>query len=482
MIPDIQPSIGKINLKECGNGGEDNTSGKPLEGKKQLTETDPSAVNTNGLHSSKIKQKNTASPNTSSDRNDSRNSSGKEPPNYISERFNYTYKLVGEVAINLQKICLILIVVSVYIAFTLSHIEDQHLFIKHTQIELPILNIKVSGSFFLLLAQLFLLFIFLYFQIYRKHIISLIDDLPAEFPDGVKRSGILHPWILLMRLNRMEEREFNPISSAKWTSAVSDFLTWVLVPLISALILLRTLKSQNATLSISVCVIFLVMCFVTFISNNWVKSENGDKDIKTRYGIKDIKTWIFFLIIPGIAIFSTLLGIKGNLLPFNFENAALEEMDLSEFNLKRANLNGANLENARLCNVNLKNASLDRAKCKGANFNFANLSGAFLNFSKLMEAKFISTKFIKAHLIRANLSETDLSGAEFKGAVLNSTNFTGADLKDAKFDGANLTSANFKGAKNLTVDQLAEAKTLRYAQFDQELEKQIRKEYPGLLE
>jgi uncharacterized protein YjbI with pentapeptide repeats len=62
------------------------------------------------------------------------------------------------------------------------------------------------------------------------------------------------------------------------------------------------------------------------------------------------------------------------------------------------------------------------------------------------------------------------------------TNFTGADLKDAKFDGANLTSANFKGAKNLTADQFAKVKTLRYAQFDQELEKQIRKEYPGLLE
>lgn len=410
------------------------------------------------------------------------NSSGKEPPNHIVERFNHTYKLVGEVALNLQKICLILIVVSVYIAFTLSHIEDQHLFIKHTPIQLPIINVKMPSLFFLLPAQLTMLIIFLYFQIYRKHIISLIGGLPEVFPNGGKRSDMLHPWILLMRLNRMKPGGSNPISSPKWTSIFPVLLSWGLVPFISALILTRTLKSQNDMLSITVCVIFLVTCFVTIISNKWVKSENGDKDIKTRSGVKDILTWIFFTFILVTTVAATVIGIKGNLLPFELENAVLKEMDLKEFNLRRANLNGANLENAMLCKVNLETASLDRAKCKGANFNFANLNGAYLNSSKLMEAKFIATKFIKAHLIRANLSEANLSDADFKGALLYSTNFTNADLKEAKFGGANLTLANFKGAKNLTVDQFAEVKTLRYAQFDQELEKQIRKKYPHLLE
>jgi len=474
MIPEIQ--------KECGNGGEDNTPGKSLEKEKQFTEADPSGVYHNKLYSSEIKQENPTPPNTSSDGNDSRNSSGKEPPNYISEKFNYTYKLVGEVAINLQKICLILIVVSVYIAFTLSHIEDQHLFIKQTHIQLPIINVNMPSLFFLLPSQLTILIIFLFFQIYRKHIISLIGGLPAGFPVGVKRSDMFHPWILLMRLHRMEGDEFNTISSAKWTSIFPVLLSGVLVPFISGLILIRTLKSQNVMLSIYSCVIFLVTCFVTYISNNWVKSKNRKEDIKTLIDFTDIKTWIFLFIILVTTIGSTVIGIKGDLLPFELENAALEEMDLREFNLKKANLNGANLENAFLCKVNLENASLDRAKCKGANFSFANLNGAYLNSSKLMKAKFIATKFIEAHLIRANLSEADLSDAEFKGAVLILTNFTGADLKDAKFDGANLTSANFKGAKNLTVDQFAKTKTLRYAQFDQELEKQIRKEYPGLLE
>ena len=189
-------------------------------------------------------------------------------------------------------------------------------------------------------------------------------------------------------------------------------------------------------LSISVCVIFLLTCFVTFISNRWVKSENRNKDRKTHVGYSNKMTWIIFaiilVIIVTLTVIGTVIGLEGNLFPFELENAVLEEMDLREFNLWRANLNGANLENALLCKV--------------------------------------------------NLSEANLSDADFRDAVLILTNFTGADLKDAKFDGANLTSANFKGAKNLTVDQLAKAKTLLYVQFDQELEKQIRKKYPHLLE
>jgi uncharacterized protein YjbI with pentapeptide repeats len=476
MKPKKQPSISTIGLEECGNGGEDNTSGKSLEEGK-LTEADFPEANLNelsfidDLSSAKIAETDFGSFNLA----------GKELPNFLSERFNYTIELISEVAKNMQKICLILIVVSVYIAFTISHIEDQHLFIKHTQIQLPIINVKMSSLFFLLPAQLTMLIIFLYFQIYRRHVISLIGDLPTVFPDGVKRSDKLHPWTLLMRLNRTQSD-----SSPKWTSVFPGLLSWGLVPFISALILIRTLKSQNTKLSISVCVIFLVTCLITFTSNKWVNSEsrneNSDKDRKISVGFIFKQTWIIFPIILCITVTLTVIGIKGNLLPFELENAVLEEMDLKEFNLRRANLNGANLENALLCKVNLKNASLDRAKCKGANFSFANLNGAYLNSSKLMEAKFIATKFIEAHLIRANLSDANLSDADFKGAVLIFTNFTGADLKDTKFDGANLTSANFKGAKNLTIDQFAEVKTLRYAQFDQELEKQIRKKYPHLLE
>lgn len=394
--------------------------------------------------------------------------SGKEVPDFISERFNSTINLIGDVSKNMQNICLFLIAISMYIVFALSHIEDQHMFIKQSQMELPILNIKMSCIFFLLPAQLLILCVFLFFQIYRKQIISLINGLPAIFPDGEKISNKLHPWILLMRLIPETQIKSNPISSAKLTFAFPFCLSWVLVPFISAMILFRTLKSQNNKLTISVWLTFLVTCLAIYISNKWIKSEGK---IKTKYF--NYKVIIFFIVIFLITLTLTVNGIKGNLLPLDLENAKLAEMELKEFNFRNAKLNDANLTKATLCETNMEYSSLNRAKCREANFSFASLKGAHLNYARLMDTKCISTKFIGARLIKANLSGANLYNADLRVSVLTFTNFSGANLKGVRFDGAKLNSTDFRGAKNLTLDQLEKAKTHCFIKCDQELKEQI---------
>ena len=74
-----------------------------------------------------------------------------------------------------------------------------------------------------------------------------------------------------------------------------------------------------------------------------------------------------------------------------------------------------------------------------------------------------------ANLPRANISGADLSEAYLRGAILSGADLRradldGANLSRADLDGANLSRADLKGAyligvKNLTQQQLDEAKT-----------------------
>ncbi len=61
-------------------------------------------------------------------------------------------------------------------------------------------------------------------------------------------------------------------------------------------------------------------------------------------------------------------------------------------------------------------------------------------------------------------------------------NLREAYLGDASLQEADLRQADLRGALALTVEQLSKAKTLHGAKLDPELEKQIRENYPQLLE
>ncbi len=162
-----------------------------------------------------------------------------------------------------------------------------------------------------------------------------------------------------------------------------------------------------------------------------------------------------------------------NLEGVNFFNANLEGVKLGRIfdnipstSLKQAYLGKANLVNADLRQVNLQGARLQEANLKGVDLRLANLEGADLK--------------------GANLEEADLGGEyydmlfpenSFKGATL-----VNADLEGVNLRGANLENTNLKGAKNLTVDQLSKAKTLYNAKLDEDLEKQLRENYPHLFD
>lgn len=61
-------------------------------------------------------------------------------------------------------------------------------------------------------------------------------------------------------------------------------------------------------------------------------------------------------------------------------------------------------------------------------------------------------------------------------------NLSEVKLNGLKLHNINLNHADLSGARGLTIEQLSEAKTLYKARLDPDLMKQVKEEYPNLLE
>ncbi len=156
----------------------------------------------------------------------------------------------------------------------------------------------------------------------------------------------------------------------------------------------------------------------------------------------------------------------------NLVNCFLVKTQLNYVNLKGSNLNSANLMNASLLETNLENSRLNQTNLENANLNQANLRGAYASGANFKDAFLIKAQFENAFLIKTN----------FTNAYLMEANLRNCYLMGADFTHASLYKADFRGAKGLTIEQLVTAKTLYLAQFDPELEVQVRELLPELID
>jgi uncharacterized protein YjbI with pentapeptide repeats len=156
----------------------------------------------------------------------------------------------------------------------------------------------------------------------------------------------------------------------------------------------------------------------------------------------------------------------------NLVNCYLPRTHLSYINLKGSNLNSANLSSASLLETNLENTRLNQTNLENANLNQANLKGAYASGANFKDAFLIKTQFENAFLIKTN----------FTNAYLMEANLQNSYLMGADFENASLYKADFRNAKGLTIEQLAKAKTLYLAKFDDELMEQVKQLMPELVE
>lgn len=155
----------------------------------------------------------------------------------------------------------------------------------------------------------------------------------------------------------------------------------------------------------------------------------------------------------------------------NLVNCYLARTNLNYVNLKGSNLNSANISNSSLIESNLENTRLNQTNLENSNLNQVNLKGAYASGSN----------FNDAFLIKAQLEGAFLIKTSFKNAFLMEANLKGSYLMGADFENASLYKADLRDVKGLTIDQLAKAKTLYLAQFDDELFDEIKMSIPELV-
>ena len=133
-------------------------------------------------------------------------------------------------------------------------------------------------------------------------------------------------------------------------------------------------------------------------------------------------------------------------------------------------------EKGELRPIDLTKTDLRNASLHETNFENVNFSGANLSKTNFREANLSKTIFFEAVLCWAYLAEADLRGAYLAGA-----NLMNAIIWVANLHGANLMNADLRKIFG-TIEDFSEVKTLYNAKLDPELEKQIKKKYPHLLE
>ncbi len=202
-----------------------------------------------------------------------------------------------------------------------------------------------------------------------------------------------------------------------------------------------------------------------------------NKNGETRQRIKTYKDEIddFRLWESEEAAFRTVGNLKrlnrNHIYEINLVNCYLIKTNLNYVNLRGSNLNSATISNSTLIETNLENTRLNQTNLENSNLNQANLNAAYASGANFKDAFLIKTQLVGAFLIKAN----------FRNAFLMEANLQNSYLMGADFENASLYKADLRGAKGLTIDQLAKAKTLYLAKFDDEFFDQIKLTIPELI-
>ncbi|QOI98887.1 MAG: pentapeptide repeat-containing protein [Flammeovirgaceae bacterium] len=202
-------------------------------------------------------------------------------------------------------------------------------------------------------------------------------------------------------------------------------------------------------------------------------NQNGQTRQRIRFykdEIDDFRLWE-----SEEAAFRTVGNIKRlnrhHIFEINLVNCFLAKTNLNYVNLKGSNLNSANISQSSMIEANLENTRLNQTNFENSNLNQANLKGAYASGANFKDAFLIKTQFENAFLIKAN----------FNNAYLMEANLSNSYLMGADLENASLYKADLRGAKGLTIDQLAKAKTLYLAKFDDELMEQVKGLIPELV-
>jgi uncharacterized protein YjbI with pentapeptide repeats len=340
-------------------------------------------------------------------------------------------------------------------------------------VHLPIVNLDVPFSWFVITAPLVAISIYIYFQIYLQALKETVTRLRASYAPVEK--GRLYPWII----NLIEERE--PGLLGVLQGAMVNLSLWWLLPVVLLCFLTFTIRKHSFQLTFFEWLISLVGALLTYYF--WRRYARLEAEITPRPKFFDVDERLSKLERPAIEFANTFIShwralislglvllLQLGLLAFSSEQLR-DTTDYFSLDLRNEMLVKERPEHYQTPWVNLGGARLERAKLDGAILRRANLARAHLNQASLQRADLqgadlSETRAQGAALPQAALQGADLRRADLSKANLNCANLSGADFRDADLSEAFLMRADLTGAKNLTAAQLTRAVTLFEANLD----------------
>lgn len=140
-----------------------------------------------------------------------------------------------------------------------------------------------------------------------------------------------------------------------------------------------------------------------------------------------------------------------------------EGLDLSLTNLNQAMLFRVKFRNASMYLCDLENAYLYQSSFRECLFSDSNLKGA-----NLAKGDYKDADFSGASLENANLSLSKFVDTNFEEATLKNASLIGCSLNNTNFTKADISGADFRNVKDLTVEQIIEAKNWKEAHYNLE--------------
>jgi pentapeptide repeat protein len=278
---------------------------------------------------------------------------------------------------------------------------------------LPLINLDVQFSGFVILSPLIAILIFIDLQIHLQVLKRMINEAELDY-EAMK--GWLYPWAITMA-----ERS-EPGGLGIMQKVIVELSLWWLLPVVLLLFTRFTLKQHDAALGIYEWAISCAGVLVSFwlwrrhdsINRIRLASSNQSAGFEQRLkSAQRVKRWSFGAMI-GMFLFLLLIMIpNGNKARTGWFSVDLSNQTLVEKkedeqggyfgNLQNKHLDGADFSKSFLKGASFRNSTLDRAS-----YQEAILEGADLYHCSLRQANLISANLKKAKLHLADLSEANL--------------------------------------------------------------------------
>lgn len=368
----------------------------------------------------------------------------------------------NELSTTVRRIFHILVLAALFCIITLA-VPDSHLIVPDAVVKLPILQVEVGYTIFLVMAPLLIIGLTIYLHVFYGALLRLriadVQEKSSVFAlfniSGFTAKAIT--WLLFYWLPTFVLGFF--AWKALSRPSLGIFLLWVSGGQAVVLLFLqirrcpvnwRVVVSLPAGLAIIAIPLWLVLASLEITPINRIldlyKADFSEKDLRD---------------VDFSGAFLREVEFQGA----DLRRAKFRKADLSRANLERANLAGVDFSNAVLFGSRLKHAYLSGTKLNGANVQEAHFGDSLTPQIKIEAAadreplpvaaikqarNWVLAYYSKEDLRRLNLNDAHNDWIKQKKlihVVLTGVNLDSADLSRYDLTGANLDGANLNRAR-----------------------------------